>query len=131
LQRYSRRAAPRSETPEIQLVGYVPDLAFWYRSAHVVVVPLRAGTGTRIKIVEAMSYARAVVTTSIGMEGLEVEDGVHVLIGDTTEEFTELCLRLIQDARERERLGRNARALCERMYSPAALAKKLGTASFR
>jgi glycosyltransferase involved in cell wall biosynthesis len=66
----------------IEVHGDVPDMADWLQQARVVVVPLRFGTGTRIKALEAMAAARPVVGTTIGLAGLGIEDGVHALIAD-------------------------------------------------
>ncbi|GAC1470969.1 MAG: hypothetical protein PVSMB7_22280 [Chloroflexota bacterium] len=114
-----------ARAPEVELVGEVPELLSWYERSHAVIVPLRAGTGTRIKIVEAMAHGRPIVTTSIGMEGLEMQAGIHALVGDTAESFAAHCLSLMRDADERERLGLNGRQLCERVYSPDALVRCL------
>ena len=66
----------------IEVHGDVPDMADWLRPARVVVVPLRFGTGTRIKALEAMAARRPVVGTSIGLVGLGIEDGVQAHVAD-------------------------------------------------
>jgi glycosyltransferase involved in cell wall biosynthesis len=124
----SEQVRKAARAPDIELAGYVSDLATWYERSHIVVVPLRAGTGTRIKIVEAMSYGRPVVSTSIGVEGLEVQPGVHILIGDTPDEFASRCAELMRDLGEWERLSRSGRELCERKYSLESLAARLDPA---
>jgi glycosyltransferase involved in cell wall biosynthesis len=110
---------------EIALVGEVGRLEPWYQYADIVVAPLRAGGGTRIKILEAMSFRRPVVSTSIGIEGLEVIDGEHVLIGDTAEAFATQCLRLMSDPQLAARLAESAFELCKRKYSPEAVSAAL------
>jgi glycosyltransferase involved in cell wall biosynthesis len=82
----------------------VADLAPVYADADAVVVPLRAGGGTRIKILEAFVHRRPVVSTSLGAEGLEVEHHRHLLLADTPEDFAAQCARLAGDPALRESL---------------------------
>ena len=105
----------------VRLAGRVPAVAACYASAAVVVVPLRAGGGTRIKILEAFAYRRPVVSTSIGAEGLAARDGQEILIADTPAEFAHACVRLIGDRELAEQLSRNAFDLAVRCYSLDAL----------
>ncbi len=81
--------------PGLTVVGPVRAVAPEYARARLMVVPLRAGSGTRIKILEAFRFGVPVVSTTIGAAGLDVQHGVHLLIADTPEEFTAACLRLI------------------------------------
>jgi len=92
------------ELPGVDLVGPVAELAPEYAAASMLVVPLRAGSGTRIKILEAFSHRTPVVSTSIGAEGLAVTHGEHLLIADTPAEFADCCLRLARDPVLREKL---------------------------
>jgi sugar transferase (PEP-CTERM/EpsH1 system associated) len=110
-----RDVADPAGSPHIRLVGRVDDLRAALAGAAVVVVPLRAGGGTRLKILEALAMARPVVTTSIGAEGLPVEHDVHLLVADAAEEFAAAILSLLDDAQLAERLGKAGRQLvCER-----------------
>jgi glycosyltransferase involved in cell wall biosynthesis len=93
-----------------------------------VVVPVRAGGGTRIKILEAFSFQRPVVSTSTGTEGIAARDGEHLLIGDSPEKFAEQCLRLMGDPALGACLAANARRLDEEEYSMEALARKMARA---
>jgi glycosyltransferase involved in cell wall biosynthesis len=95
---------------DIDMVGMMPDVTPEYVRAGIVIVPLRAGSGTRIKILEAFSFRRPVVSTSAGAEGLDVKHEKHLLIADTPEEFACACLRLMKDAGLRERLVDSAAA---------------------
>jgi glycosyltransferase involved in cell wall biosynthesis len=79
------------------LTGCVAHLAPHYRDAHLAVLPIRAGGGTRIKAIEAFAYRRPVVSTALGVEGLDVEDGVHVLLGEDADEFAGQCLRVLSE----------------------------------
>jgi polysaccharide biosynthesis protein PslH len=109
----------------IDLVGRVPSPLPYYQSAQVAVVPLRAGGGTRLKILEAMALGRPVVSTSLGCEGLAVEDGKHLLIADRAEDFAAAVARLLTDRALPARLTLEARALVERDYDWTAIAKRL------
>lgn len=92
----------------VTIVGPVRDVAEEYGRARIAVVPLRAGSGTRIKILEAFRFGVPVVSTSLGASGLEVCDGVHLLIADTPEAFAKACLRVIEDDVLASTLARNA-----------------------
>jgi polysaccharide biosynthesis protein PslH len=98
----------------IHTPGHVPDLAPVYQAAGAAIVPIRAGGGTRIKILEAFAYGRPVVTTTIGAEGIDAVPGEHLLIGDTPEAFADCCVRIMTDRSVRERLVANARELVRR-----------------
>ena len=90
----------------------------------VCIVPLRIGGGTRLKIFEAMSMAKAVVSTSIGAEGLPVRSGEHILIADDPAELCrESTLRLLGDPSHRAQIGQAARHLVEENYSWATVSK--------
>lgn len=109
----------------IHVTGRVDEVRPYYDRSTVCVVPLRAGGGTRLKILEAMALGRPVVSTSIGCEGLEVIDGVHLLIADSPEPFAEKILRLLQDKNLQESLTRHARVLAEERYDWEVIAAKL------
>jgi len=96
--------------PGVTVVGPVRDLGPEYARARVMIVPLRAGSGTRIKILEAFSYGVPVVTTSAGSEGLDLENGCQLLVADTPEGFAAACLRLFTDDVLAETLTHNAHA---------------------
>jgi glycosyltransferase involved in cell wall biosynthesis len=92
------RVTQLGRNPDVEVLANVPDLAPYYAEAAVVVVPLRAGSGTRIKILEAFGYRRPVVSTTIGAEGLGVTNGEQLLIADDPEPFAEGCVRLLEDS---------------------------------
>ncbi len=92
----------------IRITGTVDDVRPWLWGAKVAIVPLRIGGGTRLKIYEAMAARTAVVSTTIGAEGLDVSPGENILIADTPQAFADACIRLIGDADERRRLSENA-----------------------
>jgi glycosyltransferase involved in cell wall biosynthesis len=86
-------------------------------------VPLRVGSGTRLKIFEAMAMGKAVVSTRVGAEGLPVTDGENVLLADEPEEFASAVIRLLRDKALRDKLGTAARRLVAENYGNSAVAK--------
>ena len=114
-----------ANVPNVSFVGAVPDLSPWYAQADAVLAPVRAGGGTRIKILEAFSFARPVVATSIAIEGIDARAEEHVVLGDSPAEFAQQCVRLMSDAELCARLGRNARALVDQSYSIPSLQRAL------
>jgi glycosyltransferase involved in cell wall biosynthesis len=118
-------------TGGVTVVGAVPDVTPWYARAHAVVVPLRAGGGTRLKVLEAMAHGRAVVATSTGVLGLDVLHDGHVLIGDGPVEFAAHCLRLAGDAALASRLTEASLGFVRRRHSSEALVAALRDADER
>jgi glycosyltransferase involved in cell wall biosynthesis len=80
-------------------------------------VPLRIGGGTRLKIFEAMAMGKAVVSTTVGAEGLPVRDGENIVLADTPGDFAASVISLLHDSNQRRRLGASARALVQEKYS--------------
>jgi sugar transferase (PEP-CTERM/EpsH1 system associated) len=115
----------------IEVTGVVDDVRRHVRSAAVYVVPLRIGGGTRLKIFEAMSMGKAVVSTTVGAEGLPVENGVHLLVADEPDAFARAVVGLLRDADRRGRLEEAARALVVERYDWSAVAGELETALAR
>lgn len=112
-----------SEDRGIKLVGYVDDIrSELYRSA-ACVIPLRKGGGMRLKIPEAMAAGVPVVSTSMGAEGLEYENGVHLMIADTPQDFARAVVQVLSDPQLCQTLRKNGRALAEEKYSWAISGK--------
>jgi glycosyltransferase involved in cell wall biosynthesis len=103
--------------PAVTLVGQVPDIAAELSGADVVVVPLRFGSGTRLKVLEAFAQRVPVVSTTLGAEGLGVRDGVHLLVADTAEDLAAACARLLSDEALRARLTGAAHRLFAERYT--------------
>ncbi len=112
-----------SNFPNIQLTGWVEDVRPYVAERAVCIVPLRIGGGTRLKIFEAMSMAKAVVSTTIGAEGLPVRDGEHLLIADDPASFAESTISLLGNAPRRAQIGLAARHLVVENYSWATVSK--------
>lgn len=113
-----RKPTPRlldvlARHPQIRVIGRVEDIRPYVASHAVYIIPLRIGGGTRIKFYEAMAMGKAIVSTSVGAEGLPVVDGENVLIADRPQEFADAVIRLLGDAAERRRLGLAARHFVE------------------
>jgi glycosyltransferase involved in cell wall biosynthesis len=87
----------------------VPSMVEWFHWARVVVVPLRIGTGTRLKALEAMAAGRAVVGTAVGLDGIGLQDGTHGRVADEPGPFADAVLTLLQRDDVAERLGATAR----------------------
>ena len=100
----------------VQVTGRVPDVRPYLAESLALVVPLRSGGGTRLKILEAMAMGRPVVSTHQGAEGLEITDGVNILLADTPEDFARCICALIADPQLGKRLGAAGRYLAESKY---------------
>ena len=112
---------PLPDASNVTLTGFVEDVRPLIKSAWVNVVPIREGGGTRIKILEAMALGVPVVSTSKGSEGLEVEDGEHILVADTAEAFAEQVVRLLRDVELRQEMVHRARNLVKMKYDIEAV----------
>ncbi len=111
--------------PQIELTGFVPDLRPHLASAAVVVVPLRLGGGTRLKIVEAMAMGKAIVSTSLGAEGIEAVPGRDILIEDDPAAFAAAVNRLLVEPDLGARIGQSARQLACQKYGWSGAAQAL------
>jgi glycosyltransferase involved in cell wall biosynthesis len=111
--------------PRVEIVGFVEDLRPHLASAAVLVVPLRLGGGTRLKIVEGMAMGKAIVSTTLGAEGIEAVPERDILIADEPSRFAASVVRLLDDPALAARLGRSARQLAVDRYSWRAAALTL------
>lgn len=94
--------------PSISVTGRVEDVRPFMERASAYVIPLRIGGGTRLKVFEAMAMETPLVSTTIGVEGLPVHDGVETLIGDTAEEFSAAVIRVLTNPALAQRIGKQA-----------------------
>jgi glycosyltransferase involved in cell wall biosynthesis len=108
---------------EIFVHGFVPDIRPFYEKADAFVVPIHSGGGVRIKIIHALNAGIPVVTTSKGCQGLPVEHGKNVLVGDTAEAFAGFLLRLAETPDLRRELSRNGREYCLEHHHPEKIAQ--------
>jgi polysaccharide biosynthesis protein PslH len=112
----------------VEVTGRVDDVRPHVASAAVYVVPLRIGGGTRLKIFEAMAMGKAIVSTTVGAEGLPVAGGLHLFIADDAPAFAHAVVRLLRNQTERARLGDAARHLVLERYDWDAAGRSLEVA---
>ncbi len=113
----------RLASDSVEVTGTVPSVTDYLRQATVVVVPLRAGGGTRLKIFEAMAMGKAIVSTSIGAEGLDVTHGCNLLLADDSQSFAASILRLLREPSLRRGYEQAAATLASR-YDWAQIAER-------
>jgi protein-tyrosine-phosphatase/glycosyltransferase involved in cell wall biosynthesis len=112
----SPRLRARATAAGVRVTGTVPDIRPYLAEAAVCIVPLRVGGGTRLKIFEALAMGKAVVSTTVGAEGLPLVDGVHYLRADAPDEFARVVVSLLDDPQRRAALGGAGRTLVESRY---------------
>jgi sugar transferase (PEP-CTERM/EpsH1 system associated) len=110
------RLAPLLTDPAVVLTGLVGDVRPYIAGAPVCVIPLRIGGGTRLKVLEAMAMGKAIVSTALGCEGLDLVPGQELIIADEPADFAAAVLSLLRDPERRERLGRAARRFAGSQY---------------
>ena len=111
--------------PGVTVTGPVAEMQPYLAAAAVAIAPLLVGGGTRLKILEALAMGKAVVTTALGCEGLDVTSGEHLLVADDPGEFADAVIGLLRDDARRARLGAAGRALVEEKYSWARSGRAL------
>ena len=108
------------QNPHIEITGAVPDPAPYLHSANLYIIPMRVGGGTRFKALEAMASAKAIVSTTLGVEGIGVRAEKEMLIADSPDEFAVAILRLVADQRAdgtvSQQLGQNAYTFVSSYY---------------
>lgn len=109
-------AVRAAASPAVTVTGLVPDVRPYLASAEVLVVPLRAGGGTRLKLLEAMAAGIPAVSTSVGCEGLGATHDQHLVIADGPVTFAKAVVRLLEDAGKRQRLAEQAREFVRTRY---------------
>jgi glycosyltransferase involved in cell wall biosynthesis len=115
------RASPRvireyADRYDVRLTGFVEDIRPYVHSAACYIAPLRAGGGTRLKILDAWAMGKAVVSTTVGCEGLEARDGQNILVRDAPAEFADAVASVLEDSDLRRALGQAARLTAEMIY---------------
>ena len=109
----------------IELTGYVDSIEPYVAEAACYIVPLRVGGGTRLKILDAWAMGKAVVSTSVGCEGLDARDGENILIRDTPQAFAAGVRQILTDTTLRRRLAAAARDTAERTYDWDVIGSKM------
>jgi glycosyltransferase involved in cell wall biosynthesis len=109
----------------VTVVGEVPDAAYFIASKQINIVPLLAGSGIRVKIIEAMSLGKTVITTTVGAAGIDYVDGRDLLLADTPEQFAAQVRRCAENPELCRQIGDNARSLILEKYGNEAITKRL------
>jgi sugar transferase (PEP-CTERM/EpsH1 system associated) len=109
----------------VDVLGFVEEIGPFLREAAIVIVPLRVGGGTRLKILEALGLGKAVVSTRVGAEGIAITHGSNILIADEAGQFAESVLALLADPGWAHRLGLAGRRLVEQQYNWEAIVARL------
>lgn len=120
-----------AERPGVAVHADVPSVGPWLDRCRVAVVPLRIGTGTRLKALEAMAAGRPVVGTTLGLGGLGLEDGVHARIVDDPALMSEAVVSLLRDRDQATQLAHSGRALVEQRFEWSVIADELAAVLLR
>lgn len=119
----SRQLQSLADETGAKVLGFVEDVRPFLARAGLMVVPIRIGSGTRLKILSAMAMGKAVVSTSVGCEGIEARDGQELLIADTPDDMARQVVAVLRNQGLQKRLGENGRKLVEEKYSWAIIAR--------
>lgn len=115
----------KNKWPNVIVKGEVPDAAAFEKDKTILVVPLQSGGGVRIKIFQAMAMGKCVISTTVGMEGIEAEDNLDVFIADTPALFAQKIIDLVNNPPQIQQTGLAARKLMEEKYDSKRLIKDL------
>ena len=113
-----------SQYPEVTVTGSVPDVRPYFAESTMVIVPLRLGGGTSLKVVQGLSMERPVVTTSVGVRGLNLVAGQDLLIADDPTTFADAIIQLVRDRQKRAELSANGKQAVQQ-FSWQALAEQV------
>jgi glycosyltransferase involved in cell wall biosynthesis len=116
-----------SRMPQVSVLGFVDDVASYMYRCRVFVAPLRLGGGVKIKVLHAMAHGVPVVTTKVGMEGIEGTQSETALIGDTAQRLANSIIALLSDSQKAELLAKNAFASLYEWYSWESVVARLDT----
>lgn len=123
-----------SPTPEIikfgqdsgiEVLGSVDDIRRAYGRAHVLLAPIRSGKGTRYKVLEAMATGTPIVSTRLGVEGIDVCFGKEVLVGKTSQELADLTVKVLKDEELQKKMAQAGRLLVKKKYNWQSISKEL------
>lgn len=102
--------------PRVRVGGFVPDLQAFLSRMQIALLPLRLGAGIKVKVLEAMAAGLPVVTTPVGAEGIEAQNGVHILVGSAAQELARQAIVLLQNPNLRAQVGERAREFIQNHY---------------
>ena len=120
-QKPAPRIAALRERPGVEVTGWVPDTRPYIADAAVYVVPLRMGSGTRLKVLEAMAMGKAIVSTARGVEGIDLQRDRDAIVVDSPDAFAREVIAVLRDEERRRALGQSARRLAEAKYDWRAI----------
>lgn len=110
----------------VYVLGEVPDAGAFESDKHILIVPLQSGGGLRIKILKAMANGKSIVSTTVGLQGIEAaKDQCDVLLADDADTFSDACIRLLLDTEAAQQLGQNAQNLAQTHYNQNIVINKL------
>jgi glycosyltransferase involved in cell wall biosynthesis len=110
----------------VTIAGWVPEMQPWFDRAQAILVPMRSGGGTRLKVLDGLASGRPVVTTTMGAEGIDVTPDEDVVLADGAEGFAAAAARALTDRDLAQRIGANGRRLAETTYDWASIGERLG-----
>jgi len=113
------------ENKSFLFTGYVKNMAEFLFEEDIYLCPIRIAAGVRNKLLEAFSAGMATISTTMGYEGIPCQPGEHLLVADTAQEFANAIRHLLRNPDEKARLGRNARELVQKRYSPEAFGRNV------
>lgn len=119
-----------AERSNVNLTGWVDDVRPYLESAALCIVPIRIGGGTRMKIYEAMAMGKAVISTTIGAEGLDYQSGKDIIVVDQAEDFAKEISELLTNVPLRAEIGHNARVLVEERFGWEVVAQEFADHCF-
>jgi len=108
----------------VTFTGHVPDIEPFFRHSRAMVVPLRSGSGMRVKILDALARGIPTVTTSVGCEGIEATAGAHLLIADTPATFAAAVVRVLTDDELAMSLSTSSRELVRNKYDESVVGRQ-------
>lgn len=111
--------------PGLYCMGEVPDAGVFIADKKILIVPLRSGGGIRVKILEAMAVGKIVISTGVGMQGIEAVNGEHYLEANTADEFVKAIKWCLDNREKADNIGHRGSLLIKNMYDATALALKL------
>lgn len=110
--------------PSVKLLGFVEDPIPFFEKASVFISPILSGSGTRLKILEAMAMGKAIVSTEVGVEGIEGVKDIHYMTADTPQKFAASVVKILKNRALKQELGENARKLAEDKYDWKTILEK-------
>jgi glycosyltransferase involved in cell wall biosynthesis len=109
----------------VEFTGFVKELDDLYRGSRVVFAPILSGGGTRVKIIEAAAYGKPIVSTHIGAEGIEMQDGIDIFLRDDPEYFAKACIQLLNDHALCRQMGTAARSTAIKRYNEVKIKQNI------